>query len=121
VTGNANAVAEVVLFHLLALLRRYPQAAGSIGRRVIGEPVGSTLQGKTVALLGTGAIGTRVIGLLDAFGAVPLGVGRSQATDLLPADRYYQSADLTRALAASQALVVAVPLTEQTRGMVGAA
>jgi phosphoglycerate dehydrogenase-like enzyme len=120
-SGNAGAVAEVVLFHLLGLLRRFPEAGHSIRQRLVGEPIGETLEGKTVTVLGTGAIGARVIRLLDAFGAVPLGVGRGATTDLLPADRYYQAADLNQALATARAIVVAVPLTEQTRGMVGAA
>jgi phosphoglycerate dehydrogenase-like enzyme len=121
VSGNAGAVAEVVLFHLLGLLRRFPEGEQSVRQRLVGEPIGETIEGKTVTVLGTGAIGARVIRLLDAFGAVPLGVARGETTDLLPADRYYQAADLNQALATAHALVVAVPLTEQTRGMVGAA
>jgi phosphoglycerate dehydrogenase-like enzyme len=121
VSGNAAAVAEIVLFHLLALLRRVPEAGRSVRRRLVGEPIGDTLDGKIVAVLGTGAIGARVIRLLEAFGAVPLGVGRAATTDLLPSDRYYQAADLDRVLGQARALVVAVPLTAQTRGMVGAA
>lgn len=119
-SGNAGAVAEVVLFHLLALLRRFPQAQQSLRHRLVGEPIGDTLAGKTVAVLGTGAIGGRVMRLLDSFGAVSLGIGRGETSDLLPADRYYQAGRLTEALANARALVVAVPLTEQTRGMVGA-
>lgn len=120
-TGNAAAVAEIAIFHLLALLRQFPRAAGSVSARRVGEPIGTTLEGKTVTVLGTGAIGRRVLELLDAFGATGLGVGRKEASDLLPADRYYPSANLDEALGRSSALVVCVPLTDDTRGMVGAA
>jgi phosphoglycerate dehydrogenase-like enzyme len=106
-TGNAVAVAELVIFHLLALLRQFPRLRDAIRDQLVGQPIGSTLEGKTVTVLGTGAIGARVITRLEAFGAVPLGVGRS--------------ANLNEALLRSHAVVVCVPLTDQTRGMIGPA
>jgi phosphoglycerate dehydrogenase-like enzyme len=105
-SGNAVAVAEAVIFHLLALLRRFPRTQASVRDRRVGEPIGQTLDGKTVTVLGRGAIGGRVLNLLGAFGAIGIGIGRDGG--------------LNEALARSQALVVAVPLTERTRGMVGA-
>ena len=105
-SGNAVAVAEAVIFHLLALLRRFPRAQASVRDRRVGEPIGQTLDGKTVTVLGRGAIGGRVLNLLGAFGAIGIGIG--------------SDGGLNEALARSQALVVAVPLTERTRGMVGA-
>lgn len=120
-TGNAAAVAELVIFHLLALLRRFPRAAASVRDQRVGEPIGSILSGKTVTVLGTGAIGARVLGLLDAFGATGIGVGRRAASDVLPPDRYYPSERLDDALTGADALVACVPLTADTRGMVGAA
>jgi phosphoglycerate dehydrogenase-like enzyme len=105
-SGNAVAVAEAVILHLLALLRQFPRTQVSVRDRRVGEPIGATLEGKTVTVLGRGAIGGRVLSLLGAFGATGAGVGRD--------------GDLDEALTRSDALVVAVPLTEQTRGMVGA-
>lgn len=120
-SGNAGAVAELVIFHLLALLRQFPRAVGSVTGRRVGEPIGSTLAGKRVTVLGTGAIGARVLRLLDAFGAEGLGVGRRADSDLLPPGRYFPSRRLDEALRHADALVVCVPLTEDTRGMVGTA
>jgi phosphoglycerate dehydrogenase-like enzyme len=105
-SGNAVAVAEAVIFHLLALLRRFPRTQASVRDRCVGEPIGQTLDGKTVTVLGRGAIGGRVLNLLGAFGAIGIGIG--------------SDGGLNEALARSHALVVAVPLTERTRGMVGA-
>jgi phosphoglycerate dehydrogenase-like enzyme len=119
-TGNAGAVAEVVILLLLALLRRFPEAEESVRNRRVGEPIGIALEGKTVTVLGTGAIGGRVIRLLDAFGAMPRGVGRSETSDILPPDRYFTAENMGAALRGAHALVVAVPLTEQTRGIIGA-
>jgi hypothetical protein len=123
-TGNAAAVAEVAILHLLALLRRFRQAQQSVAERRLGGPRGLGLEGKTVTVLGTGAIGSAVVTRLEAFGAMPLGVGRrgyasSPAAAVLPPERYYQASGLTKALARSTVLVAAVPLTEGTRGMVG--
>jgi phosphoglycerate dehydrogenase-like enzyme len=65
-----------------------------------------------------------VITRLEAFGAIPLGVGRreydnSPAAAVLPPERYRRIDGLKRALAESSVLIVGVPLTETTRGLVG--
>jgi phosphoglycerate dehydrogenase-like enzyme len=120
-TGNAVAVAEAAILHLLALLRQFPRLRANVRERLVGQPVGSTLEGKTVTVLGTGAIGASLITRLDAFGAIPLGVGRGEAPGIIPKDRYFRSADLNEALRQSRALVICVPLTGQTRGMIGSA
>jgi phosphoglycerate dehydrogenase-like enzyme len=123
-TGNAAAVAEVAILHLLALLRRFREAQQGVAERRLGGPPGHSLPGKTVTVLGTGAVGSAVICRLEAFGAISLGVGRrpfasSPANAVLPPERYYQADGLRQALARSTALVVGVPLTEATRGLVG--
>ena len=40
-SGNAVAVAEIALLHLLALLRRFDEAQANVARRVVGEPSGT--------------------------------------------------------------------------------
>ena len=126
-TGNAIAVAEAAIMHLLLLLRHFPRLQDSVAAGVLGQPIGNTLAGRTVTVLGTGAIGETLITRLAAFGATPLGVARSPYAELpgsvrslLAPERYFQTSRLAAALAGSAALVVAVPLTEQTRGMIGA-
>ena len=124
--GNAVAVAELAMFHLLALRRRYPEARTAVTDRLVGEPIGRTLAGSRVTVLGVGAIGCALIARLQAFGVDVVGVGRRDlraypdAAALLDADHYAPAAQLGRALAGSDALVVCVPLTTDTRGLVGA-
>lgn len=124
-TGNATAVAEIVLLHILLLLRRYGQAQRSVAERRVGQPCGATLAGKAVTVLGVGAIGVAVLTRLSAFGAVPLGVGRREyaaypaLAGLLPPRQYHRATDLAGAVARSDIVVVCCPLTEQTRGLVG--
>lgn len=126
-SGNATAVAELVFLHLLAHLRRYRQAARSVSERRLGEPIGATLAGKVVTVLGAGGIGAALVTRLLAFQATPRVVARRDREaypalgELLPPDGYYRVDDLTTALAGAHALVVCCPLTEQTRGLVGAA
>jgi phosphoglycerate dehydrogenase-like enzyme len=126
-SGNAVAVAEIALLHLLALLRRFEAARANVARRLVGEPMGTTLAGRTVGVLGVGDIGAEVIARLRAFGAVPVGIGRRPRTQtpraaaLLDDQHYHLAHDLPGALARCDDLVVCCPLTEGTRGLVGAA
>ncbi len=126
-TGNAAAVAELAMLHLLALLRHWGQAAqAAVEQRRVGSPMGAMLASRTVAVLGVGAIGTHVITRLRAFEAEPVGVGRRDldavpnVAALLDAQHYHQVDDLAVALRRSDALLVCCPLTEHTRGLVGA-
>lgn len=124
-TGNAVAVAEIAIMHMLLLLRRYRQAQLSVAGGGLGHPWGATLSGKTVTVLGAGAIGGALIARLAACGAIPLGVGpREQdaypAAAALPAGQYYRVGHLTAALARSHLAAICCPLTEQTRGLIGA-
>lgn len=127
-TGNAVAVAEAAVMHLLLLLRSFPQLQASVRRRVVGQPIGITLEGKTVTVLGVGAIGQALVPRLQAFGVTVLGVGRRdyaaqppEVRALLPQDRYWSRAQAAKPLARSDALIVAVPLTADTNGLVGEA
>ena len=120
---NAATVAEYVVGQMLNLARHL----GRIDTLLRTESWGaarqladgaSDLGGKTLAIVGTGHIGqalARICAL--GFGMRVLGVRRSPAADT-PTIRYL---DLQRALPAADYLVLACPLTEQTRGLIGAA
>ena len=114
-SGNAVAVAEIALLHLLALLRRFTEAQANVARRVVGEPSGITLAGRTVGVLGVGDIGAEVIVRLRAFDAVPVGIGRRPRTEtpraaaLLDDEHYHRIDDLPAALARCDDLVVGLP------------
>lgn len=125
-SGNATAVAEIALLHLLALLRRFETARRGVAGRRVGEPSGTTLAGRTVAVLGVGDIGAEVIVRLRAFGAEAVGIGRRartetpRAAELLDDAHYHRTENLPAALSGCDDLVVCCPLTEATRGLVGA-
>jgi phosphoglycerate dehydrogenase-like enzyme len=105
ITGNARAVAELVVLHLLLHTRRYEDGRSSIARRAVGEPVGRSVVGMRAAIVGMGAIGSATSTLLGALGVEVRGVRRGD--DVVVA---FEGMDLA---------VVCCPLTDQTRGLLG--
>ena len=111
-------VAEFTVGLILATLRRIPEGgkAARNGGTWHGL-IGSDLAGKTVGIVGTGAIGLRVAELLGAFGCPILGYARSPRPEGLAAGIEY--VDLDTLLSRSDVVSVHLPLTEQTRGLIG--
>ena len=77
------------------------------------------LYGKTVAVIGCGSVGTECAKRFRAFGCAVLGV------DLIPRedpayDRMTGLDTLNAALAQADVVVLTLPLTEQTHGLIGA-
>jgi D-3-phosphoglycerate dehydrogenase len=66
--GPTEAVAELALGALLALLRMIPQMNGALHDGKWEKRIGTQLQGKTVMIVGYGRIGRRVAQLLRPFG-----------------------------------------------------
>jgi phosphoglycerate dehydrogenase-like enzyme len=124
-TGNASAVAEVALLHLLVLFRRYAGAVAALQERRLGEPIGEALTGKTAVVIGLGAVGREVAVRLQAMGMRVIGVGHRplSASASLPAgvDEHLPVAELLRALARADCAVVCASLTPATRGLIGEA
>ena len=123
-SGNASAVAELAMLHLLALLRRFEQARANVAYQRVGVPSGTTLAGRTVGVLGVGDIGMELIPRLRAFGAVPIGIGRRALAEMPRAaavlDDAHYGTDLLAVAPRCDDLVVGCPLTAETRGLVGA-
>jgi len=90
-------------------------------RRHRWTPVYSTpIEGKTVVILGVGGIGGAVAGLARLLGLKVVGVTRSGEPH--PAcDRVVQTTELLSVLPEADFLLVACPLTPETRGLVGRA
>jgi len=116
-------VAEHTLTLMLSLLRRVPEALAMQGKRqwdsgMMGRM--TSLDGKTVAVVGFGAIGREIGRLSKAFGSHVIGLSRS-ATPHPSADEVMPVTRLAEALARADIVAVATPLTGETRGMFDAA
>ena len=120
VGAYAQPMAEYVMAVTLALARRLPQRHAEMARGEFGmwKPV-LTLDGAVCGILGFGGIGKATGRLMRAFGARIHGVNTSGRTDEA-ADFIGTLADLDRVLAAADVLVIALPLTRATRGLIGA-
>jgi phosphoglycerate dehydrogenase-like enzyme len=122
--GNAGAyavpMAEHVLAMTLALAKRLPQrhAALARGEWRMWEPL-LTLDGMVCGILGLGGIGTATARLMRALGARIHAINTSGRTSE-PADVIGTLADLDSLLTAADVLVMALPLTKATRGLIGA-
>jgi D-3-phosphoglycerate dehydrogenase / 2-oxoglutarate reductase len=112
---NANAVAELVIGYLIAMTRTVPFYTRSLVR---GEwlrddcATRHELRHYRLGIVGLGQVGSRVAHLARAFGMEP------QAYDPYVAEATAPSLDAL--LTASDIVTLHVPLTEETRKMIGA-
>jgi phosphoglycerate dehydrogenase-like enzyme len=120
-------IAEHVVAMLLMLRRDIPTfdrdlRAGRWNRHRSGpEGFYAELRGSTMAILGFGAIGRALVPIASALG-MSVQVIRSRRPEGAPPEGVAFAGgpeDLDRVLDASDVLVVAVPLDEITRGMIG--
>jgi phosphoglycerate dehydrogenase-like enzyme len=118
-TANADSVAELAILLMLALARRWPRAQGNLQARRVGAPVGTTLMGKTVTIVGFGGIGRALAKRLRPFGVRILAVSRRGSSEPDEADRHVAVSALPEALREADFIVVATPLTNETRGLIG--
>jgi len=124
VASNAGAYAGAVSEHAVAmtlgLAKRLPQrhAALADGRFDKWTP-SLALDGAICGILGFGGIGMAAARLLRAFGARIYAVNRTGRTTE-PVEFAGSLADLDVVLAAADVLVISLPLTLATRGLIGA-
>lgn len=122
--GNATSVAEHAVWLMLCLARKFPQAAENVRKGVFGSPMGRGLLGTTVAIVGVGSIGTQLAQRLRPFGVRLLGVKQHPSEDVRAAFGFEKLGgpdDLHAVLGEADFVVLAVPVTPRTRGMIDAA
>ncbi|XP_031267443.1 uncharacterized protein LOC116125866 [Pistacia vera] len=79
-TGNAASCAEMAIYLILGLLRKQTEMQIAIKQRRLGEPIGQTLLGKTVFIMGFGNIGIDLAKRLRPFGVKIIATKRSWAS-----------------------------------------
>jgi phosphoglycerate dehydrogenase-like enzyme len=116
-------VAEHAMMLLLALVRRLPLMLANQARHAFDRsflPRLGALDGATMAIVGFGSIGREVARRARPFGMRIIGLTRSARPDPL-ADEIHPMTALHDMLARADAVVLAVPLSPQTRHLIGAA
>jgi len=116
---TAEPVAEQALAALLAFDRRVHRAVRQQARGEWTWFGGHELRGKTVGVVGVGAIGRRVATLCSAFDTTVLGVKRDTDVAVDGVDELFVPDDLDAVLERAEHLVLSCPLTDETRGLIG--
>ncbi|UPW00904.1 D-2-hydroxyacid dehydrogenase [Halorussus gelatinilyticus] len=116
---HAEPIGEQVLAYLLTFERNVQKGMNQKHRGVWENYGGRELRDETVGILGLGAIGGRVAELASAFGTRVVGTKRNPESAPDAVDEAYGPDGLYDVLAQSDYVVVAVPLTDETRGLVG--
>jgi phosphoglycerate dehydrogenase-like enzyme len=117
--ANAASVAELTLALVLALLRHVPDAVAATRRGEWPRLTGRVLAGKTVGLLGLGAVGRLVAHRLAGFDCRILAHDPAIAPGAAPPGVTLASAD--QVIAEADVLSLHLPVTPATRRMVDAA
>ncbi len=119
--ANATATAEHTWALLLALCRQVPAADASVRRGEWERKrfVGFQLAGKTLGVIGLGRVGRLVATRGRGFGMQVIGCDPYLSADMAT-EIDVELADLERVLAEADVLTLHVPLTDETRGLIGA-
>jgi phosphoglycerate dehydrogenase-like enzyme len=104
---------------MLAITRGLPAAWTAQAKRAWEPLPAGSVSGKTVALIGLGEVGRSVAAACAALGMRVLGV-RADPGPVPHVDEVRGPDGLEPILRAADFVVVAVPLTDRTRGMLGA-
>ena len=88
-------------------------------RRWLDHVLPDRLHGKTLTIVGLGDIGRAIARAARTFGMRVIGVNRS-GRRVREAERVFKVGQLAQALADADFVVVLVPLTPETRGLIGA-
>jgi phosphoglycerate dehydrogenase-like enzyme len=111
---------EYAMTALLMLNHRVPHFVTAQRAACWDQAFATPIAGKTVLILGVGAIGSAAARLARRFGMRVLGVSRSAKPNPL-VHRMYRPRDLRKALPQADFVLAILPLTEETRGLLGRA
>lgn len=117
---HARPLAEFALMGMLMFAKNYEYLASEKEKQHWARYCATELDGKTVGIVGLGKIGQETARLAKAFGMRV--VGNRRKTDdpqMANVDHLYPPDDLEPLLRESQFLVLAVPHTPETEGLIG--
>lgn len=112
-------MSEFALGMMLALAKRVPRAIAQSRERRWSQYQADTIEGRTLGILGLGAIGAAVAEKAVALGMRVIGTQRSPKPVPHVAE-VFRPDETARVLAESDYVVVLLPLTAETRDSIGA-
>lgn len=112
-----DSVAELVIGLTISLMRKFDQNNKNIFEDKSFNLLGQIIKGKTVGIIGTGKIGTRVIELFNAFGANILAFNRSEKDEVKNLGAKYVG--LEEVLKSSDIVSIHLPQNDETIGFIG--
>ena len=116
---HGTPMGEVVLEMMLMFAKDAPACLQMKQAREWRRYKPKLLRGQTVGILGLGRIGREIARLCGAFGMKVIGLRRSEGSPLAEVDRVYPREQLQQFLAESDFVVLALPLTKETQGLIG--
>jgi phosphoglycerate dehydrogenase-like enzyme len=119
---HAGPLAEFALLGLLAFTKQMPRMLRDKQRRYWPphEQPNDELRGKTLLIVGAGAIGAEIARLAQAFGMRVVGIKRDVSEPVDHVDELRPIEDLRDLVAEADAVVSVLPGTPQTRGLISA-
>lgn len=123
--STAQPIAQTAIAALLMLAREFPRWIEAQRERrwepMRGQNVPRDLAGQTAVIVGLGHIGKEIARLARVLGLNVIGVRRSARTSADRVDELYPPQGLADLASRADWLILACPLTQETRGMVDAA
>jgi phosphoglycerate dehydrogenase-like enzyme len=120
---NCRSVAETGMFLVLGCAKKGRTAQRLVDQGAMGEFLCAELGGKTMCIVGLGAIGKMTVPMARGFGMRVIGVRRDPDKDgpIEGVDKIYATADLHAALGQADFTVLLIPLNEETANIMDAA
>lgn len=111
---HGRATAELAVAGILAIVRQLPKFLGEQAAHRWTQDDSEDLDGKRVLVLGAGDIGSYIARALEVFGATTTYVARAARAGV------HAVGELPVLLPGADVLAIAVPLNDQTRGLIDA-
>jgi phosphoglycerate dehydrogenase-like enzyme len=111
---HGQSTAEAAVTGVLALLRRIPESISAAQREIWEARNVEQVSGKRIVVVGAGDIGRRIDHLFRAFGCSTVLMGRTRRDGVVPVG------ELETVASTADVLVIAVPLSDSTAGLVDA-
>lgn len=118
---HGTSIGEVVLEMMLMFIKDAPACFRMKLNREWKRYKQRLLRDQTAGIIGLGMIGSEIARLCKAFDMKVIGICKSGGPDrsFPQVDRVYSREELPELLSASDFVILALPLTNETRGMIG--